>query len=106
MEIPVDKIGRRRADLAKIRVVVPASDVSDHKAFLFHHTAKDLLGHAASQAFQDGVEPPVAVAAIHSRKGLPDLLPQVLIFIRSVQHLFLVKVTAFGQMQAVQKCFR
>ena len=74
LEIPVDKIGRRRADLAKIGVVVPAPDVSNHKAFLFHHTANDLLGHAASEAFQDGVEPPVAVAAIHSRKGLPDLV--------------------------------
>lgn len=48
MEIPVNKIGCRRADLTRIGVVVPASDISD------------------------GVELPVAIAAIHSRKGLPD----------------------------------
>lgn len=79
MEIPVNKIGCRRADLTRIGVVVPASDISD------------------------GVELPVAIAAIHSRKGLPDFLPQALVFVRPIQHYFLIKVTALGYVQAVQQ---
>lgn len=74
MEIPIGRIGHRRADLTKIGVVEPAPDVSDNKVFLFHQTANDFLRHAASEAFQGGVEPPAAIAAIHGHKGLLDFL--------------------------------
>ena len=54
MEVPGNEIGDCRADLTKIGVIAPASDVSDNKVFLLHQAADHLLGHSASKASQGG----------------------------------------------------
>ena len=100
LEVAIDEIVWRRADLSQIGPVGTSLLHGDDQAFLLHQTLHDLLRDRDVLPAKGRVNPAVAVAAVIAFEDVGHRPPHIPVFVSDPQPNPMIKIGASGKAEA------